>query len=807
MGIGEVTPWSRKAYDDARSSGSSDDAELLAIVQRVERVERAAAGDDTEDEATITSLVEEVVHALSSRGIQPRRSRLTGIFAEVHKGAAEYHERRGNHFLAAWQGLLRVECDRTLPMLPSRELAQAARDLVRPVLGSSGLLDTIARLAAFDGREKVTVDVLRAHRLAGAHFETLAFADAALRGLDDNGSRGIRWQSTLCRMHLAADTAPLSEFFETIGALGSTPERTWAKRYEYAVPKKRAMDRVGESGSNIEAMGDWILEILQACHDQDIPIHQRLLRLGTVLWDSRGTGQDPEEHLVLLAALARWLFQAKKYGFVEILLSAYRDVSLALSAQRNTDVLGFTADIEQALHARSLPVLSAPVQMKSTWAERTGGTAAMVTELVAQLGVSRVRRLFSTGVRAKRLQEEERSAIIRTVIRRVDALKGPPLKMAQHLSYVGLELDPEIDDRLRALQDESTAVDFASVVQVVEEDFGKPIDAVFSSFLPEPIGVGSIGQVHAAELLDGTAVAVKVQFPGVREAIVHDLWHLGLWVPLATILRPKVDWRGAVKYLRWSLLSECDYVREAKIQEAFRKHFSEDPVLRVPRVHPEFCSARVLTTDRIEGSTLDDFATNASYSERRTAADALLRLLFAFVDDQYTWSDPHPGNYVVTDDHIYVLDFGCVAEWDPVTRHRWVCLGQGMMNRDEVTVRRGIRELGFPVDPDRFDYREYFEKFHPEHYTSTVDEAGVALVTPAVVTRQLIEFFSRRSRNFHNIRIPPELILGLRAYYGTMYVLAKLRTGVDSENKVFRGSVDEAVAASERALARLQVPG
>ncbi|MCA9602884.1 MAG: hypothetical protein KC417_12700, partial [Myxococcales bacterium] len=114
---------------------------------------------------------------------------------------------------------------------------------------------------------------------------------------------------------------------------------------------------------------------------------------------------------------------------------------------------------------------------------------------------------------------------------------------------------------------------------------------------------------------------------------------------------------------------------------------------------------------------------------------------------------------------------------------------------------RGIRELGFPVDPDRFDYDEFVTKFGPDFYRPTKDEGGVPLHTAGVVTAQLVEFFSRKSANFHNIQVPPELLLGLRAYYGTLYVLAELGTGVDRSSVEFHAAVDTAVRSAELALA------
>ena len=116
---------------------------------------------------------------------------------------------------------------------------------------------------------------------------------------------------------------------------------------------------------------------------------------------------------------------------------------------------------------------------------------------------------------------------------------------------------------------------------------------------------------------------------------------------------------------------------------------------------------------------------------------------------------------------------------------------------DEAGLKRGIRELGFPVDADHFDYQEFVAKFHPDYYTDDVDEGGAALHSANIVTEQLRELFSRRSTNYHNVQIPPDLILGLRAFYGTLFVLSRLRVGIDPSRPSFRRAVEAAVLSAE----------
>ncbi|MCA9541115.1 MAG: AarF/ABC1/UbiB kinase family protein [Myxococcales bacterium] len=252
-------------------------------------------------------------------------------------------------------------------------------------------------------------------------------------------------------------------------------------------------------------------------------------------------------------------------------------------------------------------------------------------------------------------------------------MKGVALKLGQMLSYMDGVLPeqyrPVYQKALSKLQTAAPPMDWAAVEPVLVAELGGPVADIFAEFAPEPFAAASIGQVHRARLLTGEDVAVKVQYPGVANAMRADLENVGTF---EWLLRPLVglsDFGGDKRYvravideLRARLLEELDYRREAEMQMRFAECFAGDPELRVPKVFPHASSDRVLTTGFIEGRSLAEVCETASQEDRDRYGQALVRgLVTSFHTLSLFNADPHPGNYLFpADGSVVLLDFGCV---------------------------------------------------------------------------------------------------------------------------------------------------
>lgn len=264
-------------------------------------------------------------------------------------------------------------------------------------------------------------------------------------------------------------------------------------------------------------------------------------------------------------------------------------------------------------------------------------------------------------------------------------MKGLPLKVGQLLSYIDDMIPPEQRETYRevlgALQAQTVHFPFEDMRAVVEAELGAPLDELFDDFQVEPLAAASIGQVYAATL-GGRDVVVKVQYPGVAEALEADLANVGSLVSAMNAVLPGTDMTPFVDDVTARLAEELDYQREAASQEAFRAWWADDPDVLVPAVIAERSADRVLTSERVHAMAWDEMLRSTDRGQRSHYGVAIWRFVFGSLHHQQAFNaDPHPGNYLfLPDGRVAFLDFGCVQTF-PVE------VTEGMAK-----VRRGVMD-------------------------------------------------------------------------------------------------------------------
>jgi predicted unusual protein kinase regulating ubiquinone biosynthesis (AarF/ABC1/UbiB family) len=245
-------------------------------------------------------------------------------------------------------------------------------------------------------------------------------------------------------------------------------------------------------------------------------------------------------------------------------------------------------------------------------------------------------------------------------------LKGGALKAGQLLSTVEAVLpqDPEATWReaLVSLQDSNAALPFAVVEPVLRAELGPEWRERFASFEETATAAASIGQVHRAVWADGRAVAVKVQYPGVREALIGDVRTLSLASRAAALVARGLALPPLMRELRDRLVEELDYLHEGRTQSRFADAFADDPEIVVPRV--VHAASRVLVMEWLHGRPLSAVARTGTQAERDAAAALYQRFLVSGPERAgLLHTDPHPGNFLVLPDgRLGVLDFGSSLE-------------------------------------------------------------------------------------------------------------------------------------------------
>ncbi|MDF2630398.1 MAG: 2-octaprenylphenol hydroxylase, partial [Symbiobacteriaceae bacterium] len=286
-------------------------------------------------------------------------------------------------------------------------------------------------------------------------------------------------------------------------------------------------------------------------------------------------------------------------------------------------------------------------------------------------------------------------------LRRAFEELGPAyVKLGQMLSTRGDILPPDIVAALEKLQDQVAPFPYEQVLAVLEAELGAPLERHFQSIDPTPMAAASLGQVHPAVLANGNPVVIKVQRPGVREAVELDLQVLQGLASLAarrTAFGRSYDLVGVAREFATMLRGELDYVQEGRNAERFRLHFADDPAIHFPGVCWEQTTGRVLTLERVGGLRITDRESmlQQGISPAQVAgrlAGAIFRMVLS---EGFFHADPHPGNLFVTPaGGITFVDMGMVGELTPAMRENIIDYVIGVVTKDTDLVVEAILRMG-----------------------------------------------------------------------------------------------------------------
>ena len=414
------------------------------------------------------------------------------------------------------------------------------------------------------------------------------------------------------------------------------------------------------------------------------------------------------------------------------------------------------------------------------------GSRLARTGIKGATGMAGARARQLTGLeRDPNAHPEEMAAHLAEVL---GDMKGAAMKLGQLLSFVDLDLPPDVKyvyhDALAQLRDAAPAFDPGAILEVIDQEYGEGPEAVFASFDPEPLAAASIGQVHAAKLHDGREVVVKIQYPGVAEAVRADLRNAESFAPLARFVSPNQEIEPLLDELRERIDDELDYEREAQYQRAFATRYEGHPFIRVPDIVGELCRGRILVSERIYGERFSDFVQTASPDDRQRVGEVVFRYAFGSIGRFRLFNgDPHPGNYLVEPQgtaadggvRVAFLDYGSVKMF---TRERYGSMRvieQAMASGERDIALAALRDAGFLPRNAVVDEDIVYDWFML--YTKAVVSDQPFTFTPefaAEVIRSTTDPRSRYSDVLRKLNLPPDYLLLNRIQWGLNSVLGKL---------------------------------
>ena len=412
------------------------------------------------------------------------------------------------------------------------------------------------------------------------------------------------------------------------------------------------------------------------------------------------------------------------------------------------------------------------------WMERGARLAGQTGRSAARFLGTRV-KTFAAPERAQEFLSGFHEQTAQQLVQMLGEMKGAAMKVGQLASFYEFAAPSEYlatyRDALTMLQSSAPPMDPEASKAVIEEEFGRPVDDVFETFDDEAVAAASIGQVHRATLPSGEVVAVKVQYPGVDEAVRADLKNISALTKLSVAIAPNIDPKEVANEVRDRVLEELDYRREATNQHKFYELFKGHPYVVVPKVYAEYCRTRVITQEFVEGEPFPT-AFDWGQDDRNRLAEMLFRFFYGSLNRFLLFSaDPHPGNYLLLKDgRVAFLDYGLVRALDPGTLKLLIEIVLALIDDDMERGRSALEGIGI-LSKRTPEIAAVWE--HLKMLNKPVLEDREFRIDPTLVQEIAAAGFDPRSKAFQTLRkvgVPGVMVTFNRMSFGVASLLGRL---------------------------------
>ena len=427
---------------------------------------------------------------------------------------------------------------------------------------------------------------------------------------------------------------------------------------------------------------------------------------------------------------------------------------------------------------------------------RTARVGGLVTGQGLRWAGMRTANRLRTPERAEAAQQERTMALVNELVEQLGRMRGAAMKVGQMISMVEFDGLPEdqrqqLQAKLASLRDSIPPVPFAKLERMMRDELGGPLSHVFSEFDEQAFAAASIGQVHRAVTVAGDDVAVKLQYPGVAEAVETDMRNATLLVPLVKRLAPGIDSKALFSELRERISEELDYELEAQHQRRVERLLRGHPFISVPRVDTALSTRRVLVSEFIGGERFDAVR-ERDESERDRYGEIVFRFYFGLLyRDRMALGDPHPGNYLLRPDgRVAFLDYGLLRDVTPERVEAERAIARAVHDKDAPALRSALITGGY-LPPERADmvdaelalrmmrHATRWYAVPGEHRFGTEDEERRARRRDRDREPDNAERRANVREQMNQFTLPPETVLIRRMHGIVAVVLWQLRAGAD----------------------------
>jgi predicted unusual protein kinase regulating ubiquinone biosynthesis (AarF/ABC1/UbiB family) len=418
-----------------------------------------------------------------------------------------------------------------------------------------------------------------------------------------------------------------------------------------------------------------------------------------------------------------------------------------------------------------------PVELR-TRIERTARVVVLTTRNSLRFAWLKVKRRFVPVSKREDLDQRFAATAADDIAHHLGNMKGVMMKAGQLVSFIMESLPEEAQQSLSSLYADAPPMEPALARRVVIDELGSPPEKLFLDWSPEPIAAASVGQVHRVVLRDGREAALKIQYPGVGDAIGADLANAqAMYTMLSMFALKGLDTKGLVNELRDRMSEELDYTIEARNQTEFSDYYRRHPFISVPAVVPDYSTKRVLATEWVDGMAWNEFAATADVAARRRAGETIWRFAQHSVYFHGAFNgDPHPGNYrFQRDGSVTFLDFGLVKRW---SSGEWQqlqpTLDAVVVQRDPGATVKAMEEVGFLVPDHGLTPQQVFDYVSSPYVPYLSDTFTFTRQFMRDTLTKMADLKGPHAPVIAKLNIPPSFVILDRVVWGVSALLGKL---------------------------------
>ena len=365
---------------------------------------------------------------------------------------------------------------------------------------------------------------------------------------------------------------------------------------------------------------------------------------------------------------------------------------------------------------------------------------------------------------------------------KLSQLRGAAMKVGQMLSMdAGDLVAPELAEILAKLRSDAKAMPHKQLISILKHHWGQDWLAPFAQFELRPFAAASIGQVHLAYLDSGEKLAIKIQYPGIRDSIDSDIDNVATLLKVSRLISTNVKFDTLLDEAKAQLHNEADYIHEAAQLKLYQKMVADDQRFKVPKVYEQLSNDSILCMEFVDGITIESVA-QYSQTIRNTVASALLELflneLFHF---KLVQTDPNFANFMYQPDtqKIVLLDFGATRAMSDKLSNGYYNLMQGAMNSDKSLMTSAAEQIGFFQDAITSEQKQlvidiFYQAFEPLRVSGEYGFGSSDLAKRIAVAAKAM---STQQNEWHTP--PTDAIFVHRKLAGIYLLAAKLNAKID----------------------------